>query len=102
MLIKTTDQIGIFLTVAICYINKFTRSTKSTTESASIDSDKFILGKAFSLTFGATGSIGMNAEQQTRDEESIALSVVDLVDESVLSSVKSTPLDFHHPVVAFS
>jgi hypothetical protein len=25
-----------------------------------------------------------------------------LDDESVLSSVKSTPLDFHHPVVAFS
>jgi hypothetical protein len=38
---------------------------------ASIDSGKAVWGKAFSLMFGATGSIGMNAEQQTRDEESI-------------------------------
>jgi hypothetical protein len=28
--------------------------------------------KAFDRAFGATGSIGMNAEQQTRDEESMS------------------------------
>ena len=49
--------------------DKTDSSTKSTTESVNIDSDRSILGKAFSLTFGATGSIGMNAEQTTRDTE---------------------------------
>ena len=52
--------------------NKIDASTKSTTESASIDSGKAVWGKAFSLMFGATGSIGMNAVQQTRDEENMS------------------------------
>ena len=51
--------------------DKTDSSSKSITESASIDSGKAVWGKAFSLMFGATGSIGMNAEQQTRDEESM-------------------------------
>jgi hypothetical protein len=37
----------------------------SLTESASIDSGKAVWGKAFSLMFGATGSIGVNADQVT-------------------------------------
>ncbi|VVH60958.1 hypothetical protein BAZOLSSOX_1109, partial [uncultured Gammaproteobacteria bacterium] len=52
--------------------NKTDSSAKSTTESASIDSGRAVWGKAVSLTFGATGSIGMNAEQVTRDEENMS------------------------------
>jgi hypothetical protein len=44
------------------------KSVKSTTESASIDSGRAVWGEAVSLMFGVTGSIGMNAAQQTRDE----------------------------------
>jgi hypothetical protein len=52
--------------------DKTDSSTKSTTEGVSIDSGRAVWGKAVSLMFGATGSIGMNAEQQTRDEESMS------------------------------
>jgi hypothetical protein len=40
--------------------DKTDSSTKSTTESASIDSDRFILGKAVSLTFGVLMGIIQN------------------------------------------
>jgi hypothetical protein len=37
--------------------------------------------------------------QTVLSESMLTLSDVELADESVLFSVKSTPLDFHHPVV---
>jgi hypothetical protein len=66
--------------------NKTDSSANSTSERVSIDSDKTVWGEAVSLMFGATGSIGMNAEQVAKDEESMSFNSLNEVSSLALSS----------------